>query len=292
MTDRTGFESEYPFESHFVDVMGGHRYHFIDEGDGQPILFVHGNPTWSFAWRNLVKDLSADYRTIAVDHIGCGFSDKPQDYEYTLENHIRNVCELIEQLDLKDITLVAHDWGGAIGIGAVGRRLDRFKRIVLMNTAAFPSNSMPFRIAVCRWPLVGTIGVRGFNLFAGAAVSMAVENKDRMTPAIKQGYLAPYNSWENRIAVDSFVKDIPMSASHPSYQTLLDVEAVLPKLQDYPSLLVWGEMDWCFTTEFRDEFKSRLPDARVLSIPDTGHYIFEDAYEIIIPELRTFLNET
>ena len=87
------------------------RYHYIDEGEGEPLLMVHGNPTWSFAWRHFVKDLSTDYRTIAVDHIGCGFSDKPQQYDYRLEQHIDNLCSLIEELDLSNITLVAHDWG-------------------------------------------------------------------------------------------------------------------------------------------------------------------------------------
>lgn len=292
MNDRTGFEDEYPFESQFLTLRNGQNMHFIDEGTGSPILFVHGNPTWSFAWRNLIKDLSNDYRTIAVDHIGCGFSDKPQNYEYTLKQHIDNLSEFVTHLDLKQVTLVAHDWGGAIGIGTIGRLRERFKRVVLMNTAAFPSTRIPFRIAVCRWPVLGSFGVRGLNLFAGSAITMAVERNDRMTPAVKTGYLAPYNNWANRVAVDRFVKDIPMSPADPSWNTLLEVESVLNEIQNVPVLLLWGEKDWCFTTHFRDEFQKRLPNAEVFSIPDAGHYVFEDAHEVIIPRMREFLWRT
>src|SRR5262245_6620556 len=117
---RAGFESEYPFESKVFDL-DGLRYHYIDEGRGDVLLCVHGNPTWSFAWRNIVKGLSGDYRVIAVDHIGCGFSDKPQDYEYQLPRHIDNLSRLIVGLNLENVTLLAHDWGGAIGLGAAER---------------------------------------------------------------------------------------------------------------------------------------------------------------------------
>ena len=187
--DRTQFQDEYPFADHFASI-DGLQYHYVDEGDqkNDPILFVHGNPTWSFAWRNLIKGLSNEYRTIAVDHIGCGMSDKPQDYRYTLDQHIQNLVSLIEHLDLKNITLVAHDWGGAIGVGATGRCPERFKKMVLMNTAAFPSKRIPFRIAVCRLPILGALGVRGLNLFARAAIFMAIEKKERMTKAVRAGF--------------------------------------------------------------------------------------------------------
>src|SRR5579863_5374771 len=165
MHSRAAFESEYPFPSRFFDL-DGVRYHYVDEGHGETLLCVHGNPTWSFAWRNLIKDLSRDYRVLAVDHIGCGFSDKPQAYEYRLSRHIENLSRFVVGLDLKNITLLAHDWGGAIGMGAAGQMPKRFSRFVLFNTAAFRSQRMPFRIAVCRWPLVGASGVRGMNLFA------------------------------------------------------------------------------------------------------------------------------
>nr|MDQ3333265.1 alpha/beta fold hydrolase [Planctomycetota bacterium] len=274
-----------PFESHFLNL-DGLRYHYLDEGSGEPLLFVHGNPSWSFAWRNLVKEFSRDHRCIAVDHIGCGFSDKPQDYAYRLENHVRNLETLIERLDLRNITLVAHDWGGAIGMGAATRHPDRFSRLVLMNTAAFRSKAIPWRIAACRIPMFGPLAVRGLNGFAGAATFMAVEKP--MSPAVKAGYLKPYDSWKNRIATLRFVEDIPLTPSHPSYATLTQIEEALPKLTSKPMLLVWGMKDWCFTPAFLEKFERRFPHAESLRIADAGHYVFEDAPERIVPRMREF----
>jgi haloalkane dehalogenase len=285
---RMSFGDEYPFASQFLDL-DGVRYHYLDEGAGPPLLMVHGNPTWSFAWRNLVKDLSRDYRVLAVDHVGCGLSDKPADYPYTLAQHIDNLCRFVEALDLSGLTLFAHDWGGAIGMGAAGRLPRRFSRFVLFNTAAFRSKRIPWRIAVCRTPVLGALAVRGLNLFSRAALWMAVEKRERMTPAVKAGYLAPYDRWRNRIAVLRFVKDIPLSPAHPSYQTLTAVEEGLAQFRDRPMLFVWGERDWCFTVDFLREFERRFPQAETFLIPDAAHYVFEDAWERILPRVRTFL---
>ena len=285
---RTGFEEEYPFQSHFLN-QSGLPYHYIDEGEGEPLLMVHGNPTWSFAWRNLIKALAPDYRVLAVDHVGCGFSSKPQNYTYELDRHIENLCRFVESLNLLNITLIAHDWGGAIGMGAAARLPERFSRFVLMNTAAFRSQRIPLRIAVCQWPMFGPLVVRGFNLFARAALRMAVVKHKRMTAAVKSGYLAPYDNWGNRIAILRFVRDIPLSPHHRSYQTLLSVERSLEQFRDSPVLLVWGERDWCFTVEFLKEFQRRFPNAETYNISDAGHYVFEDAHESIVPRLKEFL---
>lgn len=287
---REGFADEYPFASHYLNG-DGVRMHYIDEGAGETLLCVHGNPTWSFAWRNFVKQLSPRYRVIAVDHVGCGFSDKPQDYPYTLAQHITNLKRLITTLDLQQITLIAHDWGGAIGMGAAGELPDRFSRFVLSNTAAFRSRRIPYRIAVCRWPLLGPLGVRGLNLFSRAALTMAVNHPERMTRAIQAGYVAPYNNWANRVAVQRFVQDIPLSPSHPSYATLTRVEEGLAQFRRHPMLLAWGERDWCFTPKFRAEFQERFPQAEVFPIPDAGHYVFEDAPERLIPRVELFLKQ-
>lgn len=285
---RRGFEAEYPFASHYLDLEGV-RYHYVDEGAGDTLLMVHGNPTWSFAWRHLIKDLARDYRVIAVDHIGCGFSEKPQDYPYRLAQHIANLKQVIERLDLRKITLIAHDWGGAIGMGAAVELPDRFRRFVLCNTAAFRSKRIPLRIAVCRIPLFGALGVRGLNLFSRAALSMAVSRPERMTTAVKAGYLAPYRNWADRVAVLRFVQDIPLDERHPSYSTLQSIEERLPLFRESPMLLAWGERDWCFTPHFLDEFVKRFPQAEVSRFPDAGHYLFEDAPELLIPRIREFL---
>lgn len=280
--------AEYPFSSKFRD-WNGLKYHYVDEGAGSPLLFVHGNPTWSFAWRRLLQEFKRDHRVLAVDHIGCGMSDKPQDYSYTLDQHVRNLCHFIEDLDLRGITLVAHDWGGAIGMGAATRLPDRFNRFVLCNTAAFRSQQIPFRIWICRTPLLGTLGLRGLNLFSLAALKMAVRKPERMTLEAKAGYLAPYDSWNNRIAVERFVQDIPLKPSHLSYATLEEIEQKLSQFQSAPMLLPWGMQDWCFTPQFLAEFQRRFPHAEACPIAEAGHYLFEDSPETLISCMRRFL---
>lgn len=287
---RHGFEREYPFASHYRKI-DDRDYHYLDEGDGEVLLMVHGNPTWSFAWRNLIKELSPDFRTIAVDHIGCGFSEKPQTYPYQLAQHVDNLCEFIQLLDLQQVTLIAHDWGGAIGMGAAVRMPQRFSKFVLCNTAAFRSRRIPLRISTCRIPFVGSVAVRGLNLFSRAALMMAVENPSRLTPEIRAGYLAPYRSWKDRVAVLRFVQDIPLRASHPSYNTLREIEYGSLQFQQHPMLLVWGMRDWCFTPRFLEEFQRRFPDAKTLPLENAGHYVFEDAADELIAGVRTFCGQ-
>ena len=174
-------------------------------------------------------------------------------------------------------------------MGVAGRRPDLFARLILMNTGAFRSQAIPFRIAVCRWPLLGPLGVRGFNLFARAALSMAMEHPEKLTPAIRQGLLAPYGNWHDRVAIQRFVEDIPLQPSHPSYATLVEVETGLQRLQGHPLLLIWGERDWCFTPAFREEFQRRFPHAEALPLPHAGHYVFEDALPEVLTGMEQFL---
>ncbi len=279
----------YPFQSHHL-TLGPLRYHYLDEGSGQPLLFVHGNPTWSFYWRNLILGLRGQNRCIAVDHIGCGLSDKPQDYPYTLAQHIENLVTLVEKLDLKNVTLLAHDWGGAIGLGTVLKLPGRFSRIVLFNTGAFPPPFVPWRIAACRIPLFGTLAIRGFNAFARAALTMAVEMP--LAKDVQAGLIAPYDSWANRIATQRFVQDIPMSKRHPTWQVLEQIEAGLPALGIRPIQLIWGMKDWCFRPECLDRFLTQWPQAEVHRLEDCGHYVVEDAHERIVPLVREFLSNT
>ncbi len=282
---------DYPFESRWLDL-GGVRMHYVDEGprNAEPILCVHGNPTWSFIWRRLIADQSRARRVIAVDHIGCGLSDKPQDYPYRLEQHVANLRQLIETLDLKNLTLIGHDWGGCIGMGVAGEMPGRFRRFVLMNTAAFRSKRIPLRIAVCRIPIFGPIVVRGFNGFSRAALTAAV-SRQPLSESAKCGLLAPYDSWANRVAVNRFVQDIPLRPWHPSYQKLLQVEEGLSKFVDRPMLLLWGAKDWCFTLDFLKEFQRRFPQAESHVIADAGHYVFEDAPDEVCESVRRFLDE-
>jgi haloalkane dehalogenase len=265
------------------------RYHYVDEGHGDPLLMVHGNPTWSFYWRNLIAGFRDRFRVVAPDHIGCGLSDKPQNYSYCLSQHVHNLVRLIEALDLSPVTLLVHDWGGAIGLGAALQVPQRVTRLILFNTGAYPPPFVPFRIRVCRTPLVGRWAIRRLNLFARAALRMAVAKPERMTPAVKAGLLAPYDSWQNRVAIHQFVADIPLTPRHPTWDTLAKIEEGLPSLADRPVQMIWGMQDWCFTPACLDRFREIFPQAEVHRFEDAGHYVIEDAYERIIPLVQAFL---
>jgi pimeloyl-ACP methyl ester carboxylesterase len=282
------WRSLYPFTSRSVEL-DGHRYHYVDEGQGETLLLVHGNPTWSFYWRNLIRTLAPRYRLVAVDHMGCGLSDKPSGYRYQLDQHIDNLRRLVERLDLREVTLIAHDWGGPIGLGAALAAPERFARFVLMNTAAFRSQEIPWRIRVCRTPVLGRVAVQGFNAFARAAIRMAVCHHERMTAEVRAGFLAPYDSWPKREAIYRFVQDIPLSPGHPSYGALKNIESGLARLSAQPWLLLWGMRDWCFTPRFLERFKQFLPAAEAVTFADAGHYIMEDVHERIAPAIEDFV---
>ncbi|MGD0896791.1 MAG: alpha/beta fold hydrolase [Thermoguttaceae bacterium] len=292
MAPSTDWHTLYPFASHEI-VLGGFRCHYLDEGSGPVLLMVHGNPTWSFYWRNLVQTFRGRCRVVVPDHIGCGLSEKPSPgaYSYRLARRVADLGELIEKLGLDEITLVAHDWGGAIGMGAAVAAPQRFARLVLMNTAAFRSQDCPWRIRLCRTPLVGQLGVQGLNLFALAALRMAASHHDRMTPAVRAGLLAPYDSWRNRTALYRFVRDIPLTRRHPTYATLAEIEAGLAGLANLPVCLIWGMLDWCFTPRFLDRFLDFYPQAEVHRLFDAGHYVLEDAPEEVAAIVEGFLAE-
>lgn len=229
------------------------------------------------------------YRVVVPDHMGCGLSDKPARYEYTLAGRIADLVQLVDDLDLKDATLLAHDWGGAIGLGAVLERPQRFRRIVLFNTGAFPPPFVPLRIRLCRTPWLGQVAVQGLNLFARAALTMAVEKPERMTQTVRSGLLAPYNNWSSRVAIHRFVYDIPTTPRHPTWGTLEQIEDRLPTLADRPIQLIWGMRDWCFTPACLDRLRVAFPNAETHCLEDAGHYVVEDAHERIIPLVAAFL---
>jgi haloalkane dehalogenase len=288
------WKADFDFPSRFV-VRDGCRQHYLDQNLGErananPIVMVHGNPTWSFYWRRLVRTLQPQYRVIAVDHMGCGLSDKPVRYEYCLQKHIDNLIALIDDLDLKQATLVAHDWGGAIGLGALLARKSRFRRIILFNTGAFPPTYLPFRIRVCRWPLIGKIAVQGFNLFARAATVMATEQQGGLRKSVADGLLFPYDNWQNRTAIYRFVQDIPLTPRHRTWSVLDRIEAGLAELASWPIMLVWGMQDWCFRPECLRRFQQHWPKAVVHELHAAGHYVVEDAPAEVAQLVEQFLS--
>ena len=282
----------YPFTPHYHDS-AGHRLHYVDEGSGEAVLMIHGNPSWSFFYRDLIQALSGDHRTVAPDHIGCGRSDKPDDrgYDYTLDSRVADLNSLVEKLDLREITLVVHDWGGMIGLAWAVQNVDRLSRLVVMNTAAFPlpdRNRIPASLRLARTPGLGALLVRGANAFARGAVRTCV-TRAPMSKDVAAGYLEPYDSWAHRIAVHRFVQDIPLQKGDRAWATVRGTADSLHRLTDLPMLLCWGMRDFVFDEEFLDEWTARFPAAEVHRFPDCGHYVLEDASREIVPLVRGFI---
>lgn len=287
------FRAEYPWDSHWFD-RGGVAMHYLDEGEGETVVLVHGNPTWSFYWRRVVEELSTDHRCVVPDHIGMGLSDKPSDadYAYTLQSRVDDLEALLDHLGLTErITLVLHDWGGMIGLAFAQRHPDRVARLVLMNTAGFflpAEGRLPWPLWLIK-NLPFALPVRGLNAFVVGALHTCSTRPGRMTPPIKAGYAAPYDSWNNRIAVHRFVQDIPLAAGHPSFDLVDEVTRNLEQWRDRPVQIFWGERDFVFDRHFLAEWRRRLPGAEFHTFADCGHYVLEDAHEEILPRLRAFL---
>jgi len=284
------WRDEYPFVSHFLELEPNVRMHYVDEGpkkDSTPtILCIHGNPTWSFYYRSIVSRFSGSYRVVAVDHVGCGLSDKPQRYRYSLAQHTANLIRLIDELNLQQVTLVVHDWGGAIGLGAAIERTERFRTVMVLNTAAFPPSYIPHRIAACRIPFIGSWAIRYLNAFAQAAIVMAIDRLPKLSKNARDGLLAPYDSPRNRVAIDGFVRDIPMSPKHPTWNVLMQLERDLPKLSGLPIRFVWGMQDWCFRPECMERMNVAWPNATRRELIDVGHYVMEEAPTEVLEELE------
>ncbi len=293
--DTAPFRHLYPFQSHYLNL-NGLNYHYLDEGDGDPIIMLHGNPTWSFYYRRLVTALSPEYRTIAPDHIGCGLSDKPspKKYDYVLKSRVDDLEALLDHLNLSEnITLILHDWGGMIGLVYALKYPDRIARMIVTNTAGFftPSGKrIPLRLWLIRHIApFATLAVLGFNLFSVAALYMAAYKK--LDRAVKSGLTAPYNSWNNRMATLKFVQDIPLKPKDPSYQLVESVQQNLHSLSGIPQLVCWGEHDFVFTMPYLEEWQRRFPDAEIHRFSDAGHYLLEDVPEKIVPLVKTFLEK-
>ena len=287
----------YPYESRY-ETIGGFRYHYLDEGpknanDSRPTLLCsHGNPTWSFFFRSVIDAFREQYRVIVVDHIGCGLSEKPglNKYPYSLGRRGQDLIEFVDKLGLDNIALIAHDWGGAVGMCAATQIPARFSKIILMNTAAYLSDRVPKRIRLCHIPVLNRIMLQGLNVFPVAATRMATAKG--LAPDVKSGLLAPYDSWKNRVAVCEFVQDIPLSPRHRSYEALKRTGENLKVFKDEQVALIWGVKDWCFPPEvFLEEFLKFYPNAYVRKIQDAGHYLLEDSPAETLAAIREFLEK-
>jgi len=289
------FRRLYPFQSHFLNL-DGLRYHYLDEGQGEPIVMLHGNPTWSFYFRNMVRGLSSEYRCIVPDHMGCGLSDKPgtDRYGYRLEDRVADLEKLVSHLALgPKINLMVHDWGGMIGMVFALRRPERIHRLIITNTAGFfppEHKGLPLRLWLIRHlrPLA-VPAVLGLNLFARSALYMAPRKP--LSPAVKAGLIAPYDSPRHRIATLKFVQDIPVSKGDSSYDLVKWVDERLHRLARLPILLLWGRHDFVFDTDYLAEWRRRFPQAESRLFSEGGHYLLEDQPEAVLGKVKDFLKK-
>ncbi|MFZ7126816.1 MAG: alpha/beta fold hydrolase [Desulfobacterales bacterium] len=289
------FEALYPFASHFANVRG-RQYHYLDEGKGDPVVLLHGNPTWSFYFRSLVGALREHYRVIAPDHIGCGLSEKPRKtgYGFRLEDRAADLEAFLDGMRLKDrLTLVLHDWGGMIGLVYATRHPERVGRLVVTNTSGFlppAGKPIPKRLRLIRnlaW--FGVPAVLGFNLFARGALVMAP--RKRLDPEVRKGLIAPYDRPRNRTATLRFVQDIPLRPGDPGYSIVRETDRRLHLLAQVPTLICWGMRDFVFDRDYYNEWRRRFPTSRCRVFPDAGHYLLEDEPEAVCRETIDFLEQ-
>jgi haloalkane dehalogenase len=300
-----GAAAEYPWESRYLRLRDGQTMQYLDAGEGRPVLMLHGNPTWSFYFRDLVAGLEDCFRCVVPDHIGMGLSDKPDDsvYPHRVGRRAADVGELVDGLGLRrdgPLDLVVHDWGGMIGLlwalragAAEGGASPRpIRRLVLLNTAGFllpRGRAFHWQLRLARSAALSW-SVRGLNTFARVAARACSVVPGRMTAERRHAYTAPYDSWESRRAVLRFVQDIPLRPGDPSWADCLAVdEALGGMLANVPVLIAWGGKDFVFDGQFLTEWRRRLPRAELLELPDCGHYVLEDGPERIVPRVREFL---
>ncbi len=285
----------YPFTPQRFEVRPGLSMSYLDEGprDGEVVVMLHGNPSWSYYWRNLVTGLADRYRCIVPDHVGMGFSDKPSDdrYDYTLQSRVDDLAALLRHLGITGpVTLAVHDWGGMIGFGWALSHVAQVKRLVITNTAAFPlprAKPMPWQIALGRDWKFGAFIIRAFNAFSSGASYLGVEN--RMPADVRRAYVSPYDSWANRISTVRFMQDIPLGPGDKAWALLEEAGRRLPEFADRPALLGWGLQDFVFDKHFLAGFRAALPQAEVHAWDDAGHYVLEDKATELVPLIRDFL---
>ncbi len=285
------WKSQYPFESRWFKTPFAQRMHYIDVGSGFPVVMLHGNPTWSFMYRSLLAAAAQHgLRGIAPDHIGCGLSDKPQDWEYTLERHMTNLDALInDQLRLSHFDLVVHDWGGPIGLLYAVKHPEQIRKIVLMNTLGWVTNRFPRSIHLTRIPIIGALLVRSWNLLMRKALRSCTVKS--LSKEARAGYKYPYKTYEDRIAIQRFPQDIPLKEKHPSYKTFKFLNENLYKLKGNPIFIAWGKNDFCLPTDFLDGWKARFPSANIKIYEEAAHLIFEDNQEEAVEDILNFLKQ-
>ena len=278
-----------PFQSRFVTV-GGYKMHYIDEGSGPVVLCLHGNPTWCYFYRNLVRELRGSFRVIAPDFLGCGLSDRTPGVKFRAIDRINQLDEFVTALGIDRFSIVMHDWGGPLGTGFILRRLEKVDRIVYLNTTLTETEILPWFIKVAATPVIGKLFTRHTATFNRLTTMKGMGAFTKLTPEVKEGYLAPYTTRQRRDAIWDFVADIPFDASHPTYSQMVDIAAGLPRVAEKPVKIVWGLQDPCFHREMLSKVASHFPKAELLEIPDASHLVLDDAPKVAIPAVVEFLS--
>lgn len=269
----------FPYARRTLEV-GGQEMAYVDEGSGPPVVMVHGNPTWGFAFRSFIEALRHDHRVVVPDHIGMGRSARPDPgaYPFTLRRRIADLTELLDKVVPEGrVDLIVHDWGGAIGLAWATAHPDRVGRVLVMNTAAFPlppGERLPDLLRVARTP-PGRLASRWLAAFNVGV--LLVGPRRRLPWAVIGGYLTPYRRPADREAVVRFVDDIPLSEDDPSWWPLVGTGAALDTLADREIVVCWGMRDPAFTPRLLEEWRRRLPGAQIVRFPNAGHLVFEDA---------------
>jgi pimeloyl-ACP methyl ester carboxylesterase len=284
------FGGTFPFEAHFLDV-GDLRIHYVDEGprDAGPILMLHGNPTWSYMYRVPIRSLAErGHRCIAFDHMGFGRSSKPAEpRRYILSTHVQNAIGVIDELELTDVTLVCHDWGGPIGLGAALERPDRVSRVVAMNTWAWELPSfLPGFLRQFRSEGLGEILALASNAVVESIPGgMASRNRDG---AMMDAYRAAHPDYWSRLGTLAFIRDIPLTENDVSAPLMGHIHESLSEL-NLPLLLVWGMRDRVFVPAFLDQWQAIFPDAHKVEL-QAGHYLVEDCPDEVADSIHEFVS--
>ncbi len=276
-------EGLYPFDGRFVELEGC-RVHYVDEGEGPPLLLLHGNPTWSFLYRDTINGLSDRFRCIAPDYPGFGLSTAPTSYGFTPAEHARVVEHFLLSLDLSDVTMMVHDWGGPIGLGIAGRHPERFRALVIGNTWAWPVNGDPHfeRFSGLMGGPVGRFLIHNFNVFVNLLIPAGTRRR-RPSRRIMAAYRGPFSERSSRGPTHVFPREIVGSRDY-----LAGVESGLVNVRDLPALIVWGDRDIAFRGAERERFERLFPNHRAVVLRGAGHYVQEDASEEIVAEIRAW----
>lgn len=293
---------DYDFESRYVEIEG-YRMHYVDEGKGETIMMLHGNPAWSFLYRHLINGLKGAYRCVALDHLGYGLSEKPKRVSYTMRAHIRRLERFVEKVGLKDITMVGQDWGGIIGLGWANKNKNLVKRLVVMNTAGFVPRfgnmkeqrvppGMP-RLLTFKIPFYGEYMIKKQNWFVEKFIPSHIHNRaERINDEVMRGYRLPFPDYDSRLAILSSVRQIPTYPWHPTWKLLKETGKGLEGW-NIPTQVIWGMKDPIFREWFIHRFEEMFPNHReTVRIENAGHFLQDDTPEPIIETINSFIKAT